>query len=110
MLNFYSKKHMDFQQLVDKIDTASLIDSVSDKLLTHDIVTKPIEEIADKMERIDIDDSVRYDAKYEDKERETGVRKGSDVDEADYLPARVAARERYVMPEEKPAREYLRRY
>lgn len=46
MLNFYSKKHLDFQLLVDKIDTASLVDSMNDKLLSHVVVTQPIEEIA----------------------------------------------------------------
>ena len=69
MLNFYSKKHLDFQQLIDKIDTSSIVDSLNDKLLTHDRVTKTIDEIGEQIDRIDIDNSVRYDAKYQDKDK-----------------------------------------
>lgn len=103
MLNFYSRKHLDFQHLIDKIDTASLVDTVNDKLLTHDIVTKPIESIGESIERIEIDDSVRYDAKYEDKEREERAPYKEPEEVVEY--SRVG---RYNV-DEKP-REYMRRY
>lgn len=45
MLNFYARKHADFEQLIEKIDTSSLVDSIGDKLLSHDIATQIIERV-----------------------------------------------------------------
>lgn len=45
MLNFYAKKHADFEQLVEKIDVNSLLDPVTHKLLNYEVITQAVTDI-----------------------------------------------------------------
>ena len=100
MLNFYAKKHQDFEQLIEKVDTSALDLASSDKLLHHDPATKALVLIVEELDKLDIDSTVRYESKYDEKDGRVSV----DQDESDY------SRYKHGKEEEKPSRDYMRRY
>lgn len=49
MLNFYAKRHADFENLIEKRIGINLIDSINHKLLNYETITQAATEIGEEI-------------------------------------------------------------
>lgn len=67
LLNFYARKNSDLQEIVKRVDLDSFVRADAERILKNTSTLEFINELSSEVVKLDIDSSIKYDPKYDDK-------------------------------------------